>query len=64
MNIEVTDKKLFVFRAGKNEYQFVKPNILFKNFGTIIKATVKSSTLGWYIENDFLSYNKMKEHFK
>lgn len=64
MNIEVTDKKLFVFRVGENDYQFVKPNLLFKNFGTVIKATVKGSTLGWYIENDFLSYNKLSNCLK
>jgi len=64
MTIQVIDKKLFVFRVGKNDYQFVKPNFLYKNFGTVVKATVKLSALGWYIENDFLSYNKMIELFK
>jgi len=61
MTIQIIDKKLFVFRVGKNDYQFVKPNFLYKNFGTVVKGTVKSSTLGWFIENDFLSDNKLRK---
>ena len=64
MTIQVIDKVNFVFRVGKNDYLFGKPNFLYKNFGTVVKAVVKGSTLGWHIEGEFLSYNKMKELFK
>lgn len=63
MNIQLIDRKLFVFRVGNNDYQFVKPNLLFKNFGTIIKATVKGSTLGWNIEGGWMSYCQIKRLF-
>lgn len=64
MTIQIIDKKNLVFRTGDNEYQFVKPNILHKNFGTIVKAKVKGSTLGWNIEGEWLSYNEMKKSFE
>ena len=64
MYLQIIDKKNFVFRLGNNEYQFVKPNVLYKNFGERITGTTKGSTLGWHIENTFFSYNKLKELFK
>lgn len=63
MEIEVIDRKSIIFRLGENEYQFVKPNILYKNFNKRIKANIKGSTLGWHIEGLFLSYNKLREKF-
>ena len=64
MNIQIINKQNFVFRVGNNEYQFVKPNSLYKNFGTVIHATAKGSTMGWHIEGMFLSYNKLRALFK
>lgn len=64
MTIQVIDKKKFIFRVNNSEYQFMKPNYLFKDFGDIRKAVIKGSVMGWNIENDFLSYNQMKESFK
>jgi len=64
MTIQIIDRKNLVFRAGNNDYQFVKPNILFKNFGIIITAKVKGSCLGWNIEGEWVSYNKLKNKFK
>lgn len=61
MNIQLADKENFVFRINESDYQFVKPCLLYKNFGTIIMAKVKGSTLGWNIEGGFLSYNKLKK---
>lgn len=61
MNIQVVDKKRLIFRIRNVEYHFVKPNFLYKDFGVLIKATVKASTMGWNIEGEFLSYNKMKK---
>lgn len=63
-NLQVIDRKNFVFRVNNSDYQFVKPNFLHKSFGIVVKGTVKGSTLGWQIEGDFFSYNKMKELFK
>lgn len=64
MIIQVIDKNKLIFRVNNSEYRFIKPNYLFKDFGDIRKAVVKGSVMGWNIENDFLSYNKMKESFK
>lgn len=63
MTLQLIDRKNLVFRVGNNEFQFVKPNLLFKNFGTILKAKVKGSTMGWNIDGEFLSYYQMKQLF-
>lgn len=60
MTIQVIDKQKLIFRVNNEEYQFMKPNFLFKNFGTVIPGRVKGSTLGWNVEGGFLSYNKLK----
>ena len=31
-----------------------------KDFGKLIEAKVKGSTMGWYLNNEFVSYNKLK----
>ena len=64
MTIQVINRNKFIFRVNNTEYQFVKPNYLFKDFGDIRKAVVKGSQMGWNIENNFLSYNQMKEALK
>ena len=61
MMIEVVDKKRFIFRVKNIEYRFVKPNLLYFDFGNFIEGKVKGSTLGWHLSNDFLSYNKLKK---
>lgn len=60
MDIQVIDKKKLIFRVKNIDYRFVKPNLLYFDFGNFIKGRVKGSTLGWSLNNEFLSYNKLK----
>lgn len=62
--IQVIKYHPIIFRVNNSEYQFVKPNLLYKNFGEIITAQVKGSTMGWNIEGEFLSYNQIRYLFK
>lgn len=64
MDLKVIDKQKHIFRIDNNEYQFVKPKFLYKNFGEVITAQVKGSTMGWNIEGEFVSYNQIRELFK
>lgn len=43
MAIQIIDKQNIIFRINENEYQFVKPNILYKNLHKRIKATLKTA---------------------
>lgn len=61
MTIQLINKQLFIFCINGIQYQFVKPYYLYKNVDQLIKATVKGSTLGWYIQNNFISYNTIKK---
>ena len=45
-------------------YDFVKPNYLMKIFGKLIKPKIKNSTLGWYVEGTWVSYNQLKKILK
>ena len=60
MEIQIIDKKKLIFRIKNIEYRFVKPNLLYFDFGNFIEGRVKQSTLGWYLNNEFFSYNKLK----
>ena len=60
MKIQVIQTKPIIFRIGNDEYQFVKPNLLYKNFTKHIEAKVKGSTLGWNIDGNFISYNQIR----
>lgn len=60
---EVINIQPIIFRIKDNEYLFAKPNILYKNYSLAIYAKVKGSTLGWYIDGTFISYNQLKEKF-
>jgi hypothetical protein len=64
MSIQIIDKKKVIFLVEGCEYRFMKPNFLYKDFGILITGKVKGSTLGWYIEGWFLSFNKIKEAVK
>lgn len=61
LRIQIIHIKPLIFRTEKNEYLFVKPNILYQNLGERVEAKVKGSCLGWNIEGEFLSYNKLKK---
>lgn len=63
MEIEIIDIKHFIFRVNNKEYMYIKPHSLMKGFGEFISGTVKGSTLGWNIENTFVSFNQIKEAF-
>lgn len=64
MEVQLIDRKNIIFRVGNSEYQFVKPKFLYKNNNTRLEAKVKGSTMGWYIENQFFTYNKLKQLLK
>lgn len=61
MEIQVIDKNKHIFRIKNIEYRFVKPNLLYFDFGNFIEGKVKGSTLGWNLNNEFLSYNQLKK---
>jgi len=64
MTLQLIDNKKLIFRIKDHEYHFVKPNFLYKDFGILIKATVKGSTMGWNVESEFISYNQLKRVFQ
>lgn len=64
MKAQLIDRKNIIFRINNSEYQFVKPKFLYKNNNIRIGAKVKGSTMGWHIENQFFSYNKLKQLLK
>lgn len=63
MTVQLIDRKKLIFRIENIEYHFVKPYFLYKDFGIFIEAKLKGSTLGWYINNEFLSYNQLKRNY-
>ena len=63
MNLQIIDIKRNIFLAGGCEYWFAKPSSLMRNF-SFIEAKVKGSTMGWYINGGFLSYNQLREAFE
>lgn len=60
LEIQIVKYQPIIFRIENDTYQFIKPHSLYKNFGTLIKSTIKGSTLGWNIEGYFISYNQLK----
>ena len=58
--IQLVDRKQLIFRIKNEEYMYIKPKYLMKDFGKLIEAKVKGSTMGWYLNNEFVSYNKLK----
>lgn len=58
---QLIDRKKLIFRIKNEEYHFVKPNFLYKDFGILIKAKIKGSTMGWNIGGEFISYNQLKK---
>lgn len=64
MTAQLINRQGLIFRLNGNKYQFVKPNYLYRNDNERIEAKIKGSTMGWYIEDTFFTYNKLKELFK
>lgn len=61
MEIELINKKPFVFRVGNREYKFVKPYYLMPADDLkLIKGVVKGSTLCWNLPGGVLTYNQIK----
>ena len=59
--IQLTKIQPTKFLINNKEYDFIKPNYLMKDFGVLIKGSVKKSTLGWHIEGTWVSYNNLKK---
>ena len=59
--MQVTKIQHTKFLINNKEYDFIKPNYLMKDFGVLIKGSVKKSTLGWHIEGTWVSYNNLKK---
>jgi hypothetical protein len=57
---QVTKIQSTKFLIEKTIYDFIKPNFLMKDFGVLIKASVKGSTLGWHVEGGWVSYYDLK----
>ena len=59
--IQLTKIQRTKFLINKTVYDFVKPNYLMKVFGVFIPAKTKGSTLGWFVEGEWVSYNNLKK---
>lgn len=65
MEIELINRKPFIFRVKDQQYEFVKPYYLMKVDGlNLIKGVVKGSCLCWNIQGYVISYNQLKTILK
>lgn len=61
MEIELINRKPFIFRVKNREYEFIKPYYLMpKDDLRMIKGVVKGSTLCWNLKGTVITYNKIK----
>lgn len=61
MEIQLINKKPFIFRVNNRDYEFVKPYYLMPvNDFKLIKGVVKGSTLCWNVEGKVITYNQIK----
>lgn len=51
----------FCFTINSKRYYLIKCNLYYQNDLLSLKANVKGSTLGWYIQRKFVSYNQLKK---
>ena len=61
MKAQITKIQANKFLINNIIYDFIKPNFLMYKFGLLIKAKVKGSTLGWYVQGCWVSYNTIKK---
>lgn len=62
MEIQLINRKPFIFRVKNREYEFIKPYYLMpKDDLRMIKGVVKGSTLCWNIGVGVLTYNQIKK---
>ncbi len=62
MEIELINRKPFIFRVGNQQYEYVKPYYLMKIDGfNLIKGVVKGSTLCWNLKGKVITYNQIKK---
>jgi hypothetical protein len=60
--IQLIDKQKGIFGVGKLTFEFVKPYYLLpSNEFKLKKATVKGSTMVWYIFGVEVTYNQLKK---
>jgi len=64
MEVQLIDRKHFIFLINGEEYMYIKPKYLMKDFGKLIEAKVKGSTMIWNIEGTQVSYNQIKKVIK
>ena len=61
MKLQLINIKPIIIRVNKTDYKFIKPKYLSPvNQLQLIEAKVKGSIMVWNIQNEQITYNKIK----